>query len=175
MGDSNLERRPPGPASTVSGGPARGLTGEAKYKPHKVPCSARGACSQSRIGLGRFRGSSGPPRGDEGRGELRNCSFLQRQCPSRGGGAPHSIPLSKRGPRVQKGTGLVAQHPLYRRNSPQPRPKQTLPKARRAKRPNVQEPGGGAVPVLPRPTRREFEFPGIKVAARPAAGCKRGA
>lgn len=30
-----------------------------------------------------------------------------------------------------------------------------------------------AVPVPPRPTRREFEFPGIKVAARPAAGWER--
>lgn len=26
------------------------------------------------------------------------------------------------------------------------------------------------MPFLPRPTRREFELPGIKVAARPAAG-----
>ena len=34
---------------------------------------------------------------------------------------------------------------------------------------------GSGVPFLPRPTRRKFEFPGIKVAARPTAGSERDA
>lgn len=71
---------------------------------------------------------------------------------------PHST--AQMGPRAQKGTGLGPQRPLYRRNSPHPRPDQALSKARRAKRPNVQERGRECSACPPKANPAGIRVPG---------------
>lgn len=71
---------------------------------------------------------------------------------------PHST--AQMGPRAQKGTGLGSQRPLYRRNSPHPRPDQSLSKARRAKRPNVEKPGRECSACPPKANPAGIRVPG---------------
>lgn len=97
--------------------------------------------------------------------------------PTRRGGASHPITLPKWGSRAQKGTRLDPKGLFIPRNSPYPRPRPSPRRGEQSARvfesPRTRV--GSIVPVLPRPPRREFEFPRIKVAARLAAGSERGA
>lgn len=143
--------------------------------------TARGArLSRVRTGLGRLRESSGVSR--RHREVMRAGESYVTLGPSRAvanpavGVCPTPSPLSKWGPRAQRGRDWIPGSSLPR-NSPRRRPRPSLRGGEQSAR-MFTGPGtgvGSGEPVLPRPTRREFEFPGIKVAARPAAGSERGA
>ena len=142
---------------------------------------ARAAClegcafpwpAQSSEDAGVLWGLRRAQRGDEGRGELHDLRSLQCRRLPRGGGVPHPISTVQRGIQSAEGDEIGPQRPLCPRNSPHPRPRPSLRRKKQSARtfPGPGSEVGSGVPFLPRPTRREFELPGIKVAARPAAG-----
>ena len=90
----------------------------------------------------------------------------------RGEAVPHPTSTVQRGIQSAEGEEIGPQRPLCPRNSPHPRPKPSLRLRKQSARtfPGPGSEVGSGVPFLPRPTRREFELPAIKVAARPAAG-----
>lgn len=110
-------------------------TGDAKREQHKAPCSARGASSHSQTGLGGgYRilwglSRARSLRGDKRRGQLRDFRSLHRHSPLSSGGAPHPIPLSKWGPKAQKGTGLDGSQRLFTPAKFSPPQTQTLRRA----------------------------------------------
>lgn len=115
-------------------------------------------------------------RGDEGRRELRDFRSLQRHCPPAAEVRPTPLP-SPNGDterkRVRDWIPKASLPPKFSLSQTQTLSRRGEQSVRVLEGPRTGV--GSRVPVLPRPTRREFEFPRIKVAARLAAGSERGA